>query len=445
MDKHYTGQTATLTGRKEKILITGGRVIDPKQNMDVIADIAVENGKILAVETIPTDFTPDRTINATGKWVSPGLIDIHVHLREPGGENKETIETGTRAAAAGGFTGVACMPNTNPITDTEQKIRYIKQRSRNLPSRVYPVGSMTKGLSGEEIAPYGEMIQAGAVAVSDDGKSIYRSDMLKNAVNYAKMFNIPVLCHCEDKDLANGAMNESAESTRLGIPGIPAISEDIDVARHIMIAEYTNTPVHICHVSSAGALDQIRRAKERSIPVTAETAPHYFTYTDADVEYNTYRKMNPPLRGKKDYEAILAALRDGTLDAIASDHAPHTIEDKDGAFDTAAFGVVGLETTVGVALTELVHTHILTPSELISKLSTVPAQIIKTEGGSLAPATPADITIIDPDCEWVVDPQLFFSKGINSAFTGKALRGRTDTTILDGEIVYTLNNLAKTS
>lgn len=423
----------------EKILITGGRVLNPETNTDEIGDIAIEAGKVVGFLKAPEGFSPDRTVDAEGKWVTPGLIDIHVHLREPGREDKETIETGTAAAAAGGFTGVVCMPNTNPVTDTEAKIRYIIQRSEKSPTRVYPCGSLTKGLQGDEVSPMGEMINAGCKAVSDDGRSVYKSDMLKNAISYAKMFDLPVLCHCEDIDLAHGAMNESEYSTKNGIPGIPTISEDIDVVRHIMISEYTDTPVHICHVSSAGALAYIKFAKERGVKVTAETAPHYFTYTDADVGYNTSKKMNPPLRGQKDQDAIIEALKDGTLDAIASDHAPHTFEDKDGEFDLAAFGVVGLETMIGASISGLVEKDILTPLQLIDKMSTTPAKIIKVEGGTLSEGSVADVTIIDPETAWTVDPQEFYTKGRNSAFDKAEIKGRADMTILGGQVVFERN------
>ncbi|MGM0461796.1 MAG: dihydroorotase [Fibrobacterota bacterium] len=418
-------------------IIKNGRILDPRTKTDRIGDVAIENGRIAAFPQVPEGFSAEKIIDAENMWVVPGLIDIHVHLREPGGEHKETIESGTAAAAAGGFTGVACMPNTSPVTDTEAKIRYIKQRSRLAPCKVYPVGSMTKGLNGDELSPYGEMIKAGAAAVSDDGKSIYRSDLLKNALNYARMFTIPVVCHCEDRDLAQGgAMDESSYSIELGIPGIPAISEDIDVERHIAIAEYTNTPIHICHVSSAGAVRIIANAKKRGVRVTAETAPHYLWYTNADVGYDTNRKMNPPLRGEKDRTALLEGLRRGTLDIIASDHAPHTVEDKDGGFDTASFGVVGLESTVGATLTQLVHSGKFSPLEWVYMHSTKPAQILRIPGGSLEPGSAADITIINPDEEWNFNPRDCFTKGRNSAFENENFTGRVLYTLLDGECVY---------
>jgi dihydroorotase len=424
----------------QRIVIRNGRLLDPSTGKDSVEDIALEGGKILKVGNIPADYETDREIDASGCWVTPGLLDLHVHLREPGGEDKETIDTGTAAAAAGGFTGVVSMPNTNPVTDTEAKIRYIKFQSEKSPCRVYPSGSITKGLKGEELSPFSEMIEAGAKAVSDDGRSVYRSDMLKNGLNYAKMFDIPVLCHCEDADLAKGAMNESEVSTRLGIPGIPTISEDIDVARHIMTAEYTGASIHICHVSSAGAIAQIRFGKERGVKVTAETAPHYFTYIDEDIgSYNTSRKMNPPLRGARDRAAVIEALKDGTLDIIASDHAPHTLEDKEGEFDSAAFGVVGLETMVAATITALVKTDIITPLEMVDKMSTTPHKILGVKGGTLQEGEIADITIIDPKTEWKVDSTQFFTKGRNCAFEGETLTGRSITTILGGQVVFEHN------
>ncbi len=424
----------------QRIVIRNGRILDPSTGKDCVEDIALEDGKILKVGNIPADYETDREIDATGCWVTPGLLDLHVHLREPGREDKETIDTGTASAAAGGFTGVVAMPNTNPVTDTEAKIRYIKYRSEKSPCRVYPSGSITKGLKGEELSPFAEMIEAGAKAVSDDGRSVYRSDMLKNGLNYAKMFDIPVFCHCEDADLAKGAMNESDVSTRLGIPGIPTISEDIDVARHIMTAEYTGTAIHICHVSSAGAIAQIRYGKERGVKVTAETAPHYFTYIDEDVgNYNTSRKMNPPLRGDKDRKAVIEALKDGTLDVIASDHAPHTLEDKEGEFDLAAFGVIGLETMVGATISALVETEEISPLEFVNKMSTIPHKILKVDGGTLQEGAVADVTIIDPKVEWKVDSSEFYTKGRNSAFEGELLTGRAITTILNGQVVFEHN------
>src|SRR5271157_5519249 len=365
-------------------------------------------------------------------WVVPGLMDMHVHLREPGREDKETIETGTQAAAAGGFTAVACMPNTNPVLDEESKIRYVVQRGQYCPCRIFPVGSITKGLLGEELSPFGEMVRAGARAVSDDGKSVRMSNMMKSALNYSKSFKIPVICHCEDCDLsAGGHMNEGLVSTRLGLRGIPAIAEDIIVARDIMLAEYTGARVHIAHVSTAGSVRAIREAKKRGVHVTCETCPHYFTLCDGDIgDYDTNRKMNPPLRTAADRAEIVAALADGTIDVIASDHAPHVSEEKDVEFDAASFGVIGLETSLGIALTYLVDKDILMPADLVEKMSLVPNRILGLDGGTLSTGKRADITIIDPKATWKVDSSIFFSKSRNTPFEGFELKGYAHATIL---------------
>ncbi len=424
-----------LHAEKEKIIIKNGRVIDPANSIDEVKDLYIVDGKIS--ESL-SDAEVDRVIDAGGCWVTPGLLDIHVHLREPGREDKETIETGTQAAAAGGFTAIACMPNTDPVLDGESKIRYVVQRGESSPCRIYPMGSITKRLLGEELSPFDEMIKAGAKAVTDDGRTVYKSSMMRNALNYSKTFDIPVACHCEDPDLAGkGCMNESAISTKLGLRGIPSISEEVIVARDIMLAEYTGARVHICHVSTEGSVNLIRWAKKRGAKVTAETCPHYFIWTDEAVTtYDTYKKMNPPLREESDRLAIIEGIKDGTLDAIASDHAPHTPEEKDVEFDAAAFGVVGLETMVGASLTHLVHNNIITPSELIERMSLNPNKILKTEGGTLSVGVSADVTIIDPEKEWTVDPDLFFSKGRNSAFVGEKFKGAPKATILDGRLVF---------
>lgn len=426
------------------ILIKNGRVIDPVNDIDDTLTVAVQDGRIVSVgPNSPDGFSADTTIDAEGLWVTPGLVDLHVHLREPGREDKETIETGTQAAAAGGFTAIACMPNTNPVLDEESKIRYVIQRGERCSCRIYPVGSITKNLEGNVLSPFGEMVKAGAKAVSDDGKSVYKSSMMRNAFNYSKSFNIPVMCHCEDPDLAGGGhMNESNVSTRLGIHGIPSISEDVIVARDTMLAEYTGAHVHICHVSTAGAVQLIRWAKKRGVRVTSETCPHYFVFTDEDLHtYDTCKKMNPPLRTPSDKEAIIAGIADGTIDIIVSDHAPHCAEEKEVEFDAAAFGVIGLETMLGASITYLVNNEILTPSELISKMSVLPNKIFGLSGGNLSPENVADITIIDPQATWNVDPSLFYSKSRNSAFDGMEFTGRARWTILGGKVVFEKRDL----
>ena len=421
------------------ILIRNGRVIDPANSIDEILNIGIENGIIKFVsKNVPSDFRAQEEINAEGMWVVPGLMDMHVHLREPGREDKETIETGTQAAAAGGFTSIACMPNTNPVLDEESKIRYVIQRAQYCPCRIYPIGSITKGLLGEELSPFGEMVRAGAKAVSDDGKSVKKSNIMKNALNYSKSFKIPVICHCEDSDLsAGGQINEGVVSTRLGLRGIPSIAEDIIVARDIMLAAYTGARIHIAHVSTAQSVRLIRDAKKQGINITCETCPHYFTLCEEDVgEYNTNRKMNPPLRTPLDREEIIAGLADGTIDVIASDHAPHVPEEKDVEFDAASFGVIGLETSLSVTLTYLVDKDILLPADLVEKMSLAPNKILGLDGGTLTVGKRADITIIDPKTKWKVDSSNFFSKSRNTPFEGFELKGCVKATILGGAIVF---------
>jgi dihydroorotase len=421
------------------ILITNGRVIDPANKIDEQLCVALKDGAIVAVgKEPPAGFAAQQTIDASGLWVVPGLMDMHVHLREPGREDKETIATGTQAAAAGGFTAVACMPNTNPALDEESKIRYVVQRAEQCPCRLYPIGSISKNLAGEELSPFGEMVKAGARAVSDDGKSVKSSRLMRNALNYSKSFGIPVICHCEDSDLSGeGQMNESAVSTRLGLCGSPSIAEEIFVARDIMIAEYTGARVHIAHVSTAGSVRIVREAKSRGVAVTCETCPHYFVFSDEDCStYDTHKKMNPPLRTPADRAAILAGLADGTIDVIASDHAPHCAEEKDVEFAAASFGVIGLETSLGAAITYLVKQQVLTPSALIQKLSVAPNRILGLYGGTLSPGRPADVTLIAPDTGWTVDPATFYSKGRNTPFAGLTLSGLAHTTILGGRVVF---------
>jgi dihydroorotase len=427
----------------EPLVIQGGRVIDPANRIDDIRTVAVRDGRIAQVgREAPQGFDRARVIDARGKWVVPGLMDMHVHLREPGREDKETIETGTQAAAAGGFTSVACMPNTNPVLDEEAKIRYVIQRAEGCASKVFPVGAITKGSEGEELAPMGEMVRIGARAVSDDGRAVAKSSIMRNALNYSKSFDIPVICHCEDTDLsAKGHMNEGVVSTRLGVRGIPVMAEEIGVARDLLLAEYTGARIHIAHVSTAGSVRMIREAKQRGVRVTAETCPHYFTLIDADIGmYDTNKKMNPPLRTARDRAAIIEGLTDGTIDVVASDHAPHVSEEKDVEFDAAAFGVIGLETSLGVVLTCLVDKNLLMPGDLVEKMSVTPNRILGLPGGTLSVGKAADITVIDPDAPWKVESRHFFSKARNTAFEGFELKGYAACTILDGRVVFERTN-----
>jgi dihydroorotase len=437
------------------LVIAGGRVIDPVSGIDGVRTVVLDNGAVklvtdkVFVKPMLAELFPGyeegavEVIDATGMWVVPGLADMHVHLREPGREDKETIETGARAAAAGGFTAVACMPNTSPALDEASKIRYVIQRGEGCPCRVYPIGAITKALEGEELAPVGEMVKAGAVAVSDDGKPVAKANVMRNALNYSKSFSIPVICHSEEPALsAKGHMNEGQASTRLGIRGIPAVAETIAVSRDILLAEYTGARVHIAHVSTAGSVRLVREAKLRGVKVTAESCPHYFTLTDEDVGmYDTNKKMNPPLRTAADRTAVIEGLADGTIDAIASDHAPHVPEEKDVEFDNAAFGVIGMETSLGLTLTVLVRTGILTPAQMVERMSVAPNKILGLPGGTLREGAPADVTVINPDAKWTVNPADFFSKARNSAFIGMEITGAAEVTVLGGRVVYSRGSI----
>lgn len=423
------------------LCIRNARLVSPADDIDGERDIHVENGKVVRITDCGGDrTTADIEIDASGCWASPGITDMHVHLREPGREDKETIVSGTNAAAAGGVTAVACMPNTSPTLDEESTIRYVRQRAAQCVSKIYPVGAITKKLEGDELSPFGEMVQAGACALTDDHNSVKTAVMMKNACNYSKIFNIPLICHCEDMTLSGGGhMNESEVSTRLGIPGIPSLAEEVIVARDIMIAEYTGARVHIAHVSTSGSVQLIREAKARGVQVTAETCPHYFTLTDEALEdFDTHKKMNPPLRTPHDQAEITRALCDGTIDVISTDHAPHVSEEKkEVEFIQAAFGVIGMETSLGIALTRLVHTQKLSAAECIQKMCVTPNRILNRGGGRLAPGADADITVIDPAVQWQVDTNAFYSKGRNCPFHGWELTGYACMTIRDGRIVYT--------
>ncbi|MGK7344462.1 MAG: dihydroorotase [Candidatus Nitrospinota bacterium M3_3B_026] len=419
------------------LLIKNGRVIDPANGIDGVMDVLIEKGRIAVVDKdIPAEDR--KVIDASGKWVTPGLVDIHVHLREPGQEHKETIETGTRAAAAAGFTSIACMANTDPVNDNASVTDYILETARAKGAvNVHVIGAVTQGLAGERLADIGEMAERGAVAVSDDGRAVMNGYVLRRAMEYASMFGLVVIEHAEDHALAaGGVMNEGEVSARLGLRGRPAAAEDIIVARDAAVAEYLGAPIHIAHVSTAGAVQIIRGAKERGVQITAEAAPHHFTLTDeACLGYDTMAKVAPPLRTAEDVEAIRAGLADGTIDLIATDHAPHNVADKETEFDNAAFGISGLETALALSLA-LVRDGTLTPSALIEAMTVKPAGIIGIDRGSLSPGAAADITIMDPEAEWVVDPAKFFSRGKNTPFAGRAVKGRAAMTIVKGKVVH---------
>ncbi len=421
-----------------KRLLKGLRVIDPSQNMDAPLDILIEEGKISALEaSIPA--SPDiAVLDLSGRIAAPGLIDMHTHLREPGYEYKETIASGSAAAVTGGFTAIACMPNTDPVNDTRGITEFIRRKASlaNL-ARVYPIAAISLGSEGKKLSEFWDLKEAGAVALSDDGRPVMDSALLRRALEYATSLNLPIIQHCEDKNLSgNGLMNEGYYATILGMPGIPAIAEDVMVGRDILIAEYTGTKIHIAHVSTRGAVRLIRDAKKRGVHVTAETTPHYFTLTDESLQgYDTRYKVSPPLRSAADVQAIKEGLADGTLDAIACDHAPHGRTDKEVEFEYAANGISGLETSLGLNL-NLVHDGILTLPQLIEKMSCAPARILNLPGGTLACGQNADITIIDPNLEWTVDLNSFASRGKNSPFGGCTLKGRAVMTIVGGEIKY---------
>ena len=401
----------------------------------------MEKGKIQAIFTQrqkqPTLPKKLLSIDLHGKWIVPGLIDMHVHLREPGEEHKETIETGTMAAATGGFTAVACMPNTNPVNDCQSVTRLILEKAEQAYSRVYPVGAISKGSQGESLAEFGEMKKAGAVAVTDDGKPVSDSQMMRRALEYASNYNIMVISHSEDFSLSrNGAMNEGFVSTRMGLKGIPSIAEEIMVYRDLALAEYTGCPLHLAHISTKESINLIRLAKQKGCPVTAETAPHYFSLTEEAVDdYNTNAKMNPPLRTQEDLDAVIGALIDGTIDVIATDHAPHSKLEKDIEFDQAANGIIGLETSVPLALA-LFRKGYIDEARLVELLSENPAKILGVKGGSLSIGADADIAVIDPEHQFVLHENDIASKSKNSPFIGAKLQGKALLTICGGRITY---------
>ena len=400
-------------------------------------DILVENGKIVKLASkLPA---ASEEIDASGKYVFPGLIDMHVHLREPGFEKKEDIESGAKAAVKGGFTQVCCMPNTNPVTDNKVVVTYIKARAKEVGlCKIHPIGAITKGLKGEEMAAIAGMKKAGAVAISDDGVAVKNARMMRLAMEYAKGFDMLCLCHCEDKDLVDGgSVHEGLNATIAGLKGIPRAAEDVIIAREIALAETLDAPVHICHVSTYSGVRMIRDAKRAGIKVTAETCPHYYTFTDEIIKtYDTNTKVNPPIREEIDRQAILEGLQDGTLDCIVTDHAPHHADDKNVEYNLAAFGISGIETSFGFAITSLYKTGLLTLPQIADKMSGAPARILGLEGGEIKEGGVADFTIADLDKKWVIEPEKFVSKGKNNPFGGYELYGAVAYTIVDGIIKY---------
>lgn len=418
--------------------ITGGRVVDPANGRDEVGDIFAINGVLSeALSDDQKEFA--RKIDATGLIVAPGLVDIHVHLRDPGQTHKESIRTGTQAAAAGGFTSIVCMPNTNPVCDNAGAIQRILDKvARDAVVNVYPTGCITLGMAGKQLAPTGQLKKAGIVALTDNDRCVQSNEIMRRAVEYARMFDLIVMDHCEDETQTRGAvMNEGEWSLRLGLKGSPKIAEDIMVARNVQLAELIDAHIHIQHVSSANALDIIRRAKERGVPITAEACPHHFTFTDAELHgYNTDFKTSPPLRTELDRKAVIEALRDGTLDCIASSHAPHTKTEKDCEFDLAPAGIIGLETSLAASLQTLYHDENFSLSDLVALMTYKAAAICKLDAGTLSIGASADICLFDPDSKWMVGANTFFSKSSNCPWHGKTLKGAVKATYIAGKLVF---------
>ncbi len=420
-----------------KIVVKGGWVIDPSQNLDGLNDILIENGKIKKLEK-HIDSSDAKVVDARGKYVLPGLIDMHVHFREPGFEHKETIETGARAAVAGGFTSVVCMPNTNPVIDTVQTMSLVQKQSEKAVCNVFMMGSITRGLNGKVLSPYEAMLRAGIVGITDDGKSVENSEVMLRALKEAKRLGLVVGCHCEDPKLMfDRSINMGEISKAYGLEGIPAMTEEIMILRDAFLAEKTGAKVHIQHISSKRGLEIVKEAKQRGVQITCEAAPHHFTLTqDAIKTQGTNAKMSPPLRRRQDVEALKAGLQSGIIDVIATDHAPHTLEDKALDLIKSANGIVGLETALGLALTELYHSGVLNLSEVVEKMSTRPAQILGIDKGHLKIGSDADVVVVDTERMWTVKPECFFSKGVNTPFVGMRLKGKAMMTIVGGNIAY---------
>ena len=422
------------------LLIQGGHVIDPGR-VNGVADVLIENGTISAVGPALTAPAGATVIQAKGQLVLPGFVDLHVHFREPGFEYKETIQSGTAAAVAGGFTTVCAMPNTNPVNDNQAVTEFMLERAKAAGNaHLCPIGAITKKSEGKELAEIGDLRRAGCVAISDDGKPVMNSLVMRRAMEYARAFDVPVVDHCEDLHLSEGGcMNEGLVSTELGLPGIPSAAEDVMVARNVSLAELTGARLHLAHISTAGSVRMVREAKARGLKVTAEACPHHFTLTEELTRgYNTHAKMNPPLRTMQDVQAIKEGLRDGIIDVIATDHAPHATQEKQQEFTEAPFGIVGLETALSLTLA-LVDEGVLTLESAVDKLATAPAKAFSLNAGTLAVGAPADVAIVDPNREWQVDPSRFRSKSRNTPFAGWKVKGRVTTTIVSGRVVFELD------
>lgn len=420
------------------VLIKGGRIVDPSQKLDVVGDVLLVDGKIAGVGG-SLSAADAEVIDAKGQVVAPGLIDVHVHLREPGREDVETVATGAHSAVAGGFTAVCSMPNTRPVTDNQATVGFVKRQGELAGfARVHPIGAISVGSKGETLAEFGEMVAAGAVAVSDDGKPVENSHLMRTALEYALTFGIPVVEHCEVMSLAHGgSMNEGVMSAKLGLKGIPPEAEEIDAIRCILLAKRTGGHIHLCHLSTKGSVDLVRWGKAQGVHVTAEVCSHHISLTEDAVEgYNTNAKMNPPLRTAEDVAALQQGLKDGTIDLLVTDHAPHHYDEKEREFADAPNGIVGLETALGVNVTYLLEPGILTLSQLVDAMSCKPAKVFKLPGGTLAKGSPADVTVFDPSRSWTVDPTKFKSKGRNTPYGGAVLKGLATCTIVGGKIVH---------
>ena len=430
-----------MASSQQPLLLRGGRVIDPSLGIDDVLDVLLVDGVVAEIGPDVHVHEHVHVHDVSGLVVCPGLIDLHVHLREPGGEHKETIATGARAAVAGGFTAVCAMPNTDPPIDAPAAVGFVRAEGLRVGlARVYPTGAISVGQKGERLAEFGEMVAAGAVGFTDDGRPVSDAGLMRVALEYAQAFNVPVASHCEEKTLSRGgSMNEGVVSTRLGLTGIPNAAEDVMIARDILLAELTGGRLHVQHVSTTRGVEMIRQAKARGIQVTAEATPHHLTLTDEACDgYRTEAKVNPPLRSEADRQAVIQGMLDGTLDVIATDHAPHHYDEKEQAFEDAPFGLVGLETALGIMLTHFVDTKGMTLSTLVERMSCAPARAFHLPGGTLKTGAPADVTVFDPKREWIVNPTQLLSKSKNTPFSGWRLTGRAVMTVVGGKVVYSI-------
>ena len=420
----------------ENYLLKNAKIIDPLQKMEMIQDIHIQNGHIAEIGKVDAGKFSGDILDCDGKIVTPGWLDMHVHLREPGFEGKETIASGSLSAANGGFTGVCCMPNTSPSIDSQEIIQYIKDRSKGFLVNVYPVAAITKRREGKELAEILELVEQGAVAISDDGSPVMSAEIMRRALEYTKMVDVPVIGHEEDNSMTEGGdINEGFVSTSLGLHGMPAVAEEIMISRDIMLAEYTGGRFHVAHISTARSVDLVRQGKERGLKVTAEVTPHHFTLTDEAVKgYDTNTKMSPPLRTEVDRQAICNGLKDGTIDVIATDHAPHSFEEKEAEYIFAPFGIIGLETALGLTITQLVSKKILTLKTMVEKFAVKPYQILNLEPPAIKKGNPANITLFDPSLKWTVDTTKFLSKSSNTPFKGWELTGKPFAVINNNQI-----------